>query len=110
MTYSTYQTAHRTRPSSDASKRPRFEQTLAHLALVATIALVLPFGTASAQQDRNVTFDMLDVDADGRLSAMELRRTPLANQVSLFDVDGDGALSRAELGIGRTADDDPIRP
>lgn len=45
----------------------------------------------------DVDFDALDKDADGRLTAKELRGTPLADRVAELDSDKDGKLSRKEF-------------
>ena len=65
----------------------------------AAVVLLVATAPARAIEDRTGMFAMLDTDADGRLSPVEVRRTPLAARFSLLDLNADGMLEPHELAI-----------
>ena len=65
----------------------------------ATLVLLVATAPARAIEDRARMFAMLDTDADGRLSPVEVRMTPLASRFALLDLNADGALEPHEIAI-----------
>ena len=92
--------ARRHREAPPASpQRPR-RVVVAGLGAAAVVLLVATT-PARAIEDRAGMFAVLDADADGRLSPIEVRMTPLAARFTLLDLNADGALDRREMGLER---------
>jgi Ca2+-binding EF-hand superfamily protein len=66
---------------------------------------LLAFGAYAGDPDKKASFESLDADGNGQISATEAAaHEQLSKKMAQLDKDGDGALSKAEFETMKTAE------